>query len=254
MRGANNQSKLCRSRRGQKRKGQHRDATTAPFDAVFTSETLMRGRRERRDRAEEARFARTRVQLHRDKAASGYCTAGDSSNVLPWASGEGLVLEPQAALTAATAAARSNWSVGGLKRCAIIVDRHTHKNGGSTVRDIFLENERLGYGLYQGYTQLGWNSDWRNVRRLADAAVGEGRTPSLLLMIEATRQSSARCTAESIPRPPNDAGSQASSTARSVKLPFPRVSSRVARIMWLSMSASTSARCGAAMIRCGLVP
>jgi len=145
----------------------------------------MRGRRERRNRAEEARFAKTRVQLHRDKAASGYCTAGDSSNVLPWASGEGLVLEPQAALTAATAAARSNWSVGGLKRCAIIVDRHTHKNGGSTVRDIFLENERLGYGLYQGYTQLGWNSDWRNVRRLADAAVGEGRTPSLLLMIEA---------------------------------------------------------------------
>ena len=40
-----------------------------------------------------------------------------------------------------------------LRKCAIVVDRHVHKNGGSTVRDLFLEHERTGHALYQGYTR-----------------------------------------------------------------------------------------------------
>ena len=36
-------------------------------------------------------------------------------------------------------------------RCSIIVDRHVHKNGGSTLRQIFMRNELLDDWLYWGY-------------------------------------------------------------------------------------------------------
>ena len=38
------------------------------------------------------------------------------------------------------------------RRCAILVDRHVHKTGGTTMRDIMLENERRGEWLYWGYS------------------------------------------------------------------------------------------------------
>ena len=38
-----------------------------------------------------------------------------------------------------------------LPACSIVVDRHTHKNGGSTLRDLFLRNELHDGWLYWGY-------------------------------------------------------------------------------------------------------
>ena len=38
-----------------------------------------------------------------------------------------------------------------LPQCSIIVDRHMHKNGGSTLRQIFMRNELLDDWLYWGY-------------------------------------------------------------------------------------------------------
>ena len=38
-----------------------------------------------------------------------------------------------------------------LPACSIVVDRHTHKNGGSTVRELFLSNELHDGWLYWGY-------------------------------------------------------------------------------------------------------
>lgn len=121
---------------------------------------------------------RNHNRLHRMKAPVGYCVPGDAKNVLPWAAGEDLVTTPQHnhSLT--------SWQRTARPRCAVVVDRHVHKNGGSTMRDIFLENERLGYGLYQGYTQLYWRSDFPLLRRMAEVAVKSGRTPSHVLMFE----------------------------------------------------------------------
>ena len=38
-----------------------------------------------------------------------------------------------------------------LPSCSIVVDRHTHKNGGSTMRDLFMRNELLDGWMYWGY-------------------------------------------------------------------------------------------------------
>ena len=38
-----------------------------------------------------------------------------------------------------------------LPSCSIVVDRHTHKNGGSTMRDLFMRNELLDAWMYWGY-------------------------------------------------------------------------------------------------------
>ena len=38
-----------------------------------------------------------------------------------------------------------------LPACSIVVDRHVHKNGGSTVRELFLRNELYDGWLYWGY-------------------------------------------------------------------------------------------------------
>ena len=67
------------------------------------------------------------------------------------------------------------------KRCAIFVDRHVHKNGGSTMRGLLLENERLGHELYQGYTQMYWGRLFRTIRQLHSGA----EAPRQLLMYEA---------------------------------------------------------------------
>ena len=72
-----------------------------------------------------------------------------------------------------------------LRKCAIVVDRHVHKNGGSTVRDLFLEHERLGMALYQGYTQMYWNRDFKFLKAAADAAKERGATPEHVVLVEA---------------------------------------------------------------------
>ena len=122
--------------------------------------------------AAKAAFAKKPIDYARDIG----CTAGAPENVLPWASGEAL---PEVPFT---------WN-GTLppyqrtppKRCAIFVDRHVHKNGGSTMRDLLLENERLGHGLYQGYTQMYWGRLFRTIRQLHSGA----EAPRQLLMYEA---------------------------------------------------------------------
>lgn len=108
------------------------------------------------------------------------CTPGDPDNTLPWAAGEQLVLGP----TRWNGSLPSYQSVAG-RQCAIIVDRHVHKNGGSTMRDLFLENERLGYGLYQGYTQQYWRDDSKKLMSIAEQAVASRTAPKHFLMIEA---------------------------------------------------------------------
>lgn len=128
--------------------------------------------------------ARTHInptQLHSNKADKGYCVEGHPDLVLPWATGEELVVKPQHAANFAL----PSWQRTQRRQCAIVVDRHVHKNGGSTMRDIFLENERLGYGLYHGYMQLYWRYDLPLLRSIAEQAVASGRAPSHFLMIEA---------------------------------------------------------------------
>jgi hypothetical protein len=125
-----------------------------------------------------ADLPRLHSRLRNMKAHAGYCVPGQAKNVLPWAVGEDLVTAPQHNHSLAS------WQRTPRPRCAVVIDRHVHKNGGSTMRDIFLENERLGYGLYQGYTQMYWRSDFPILQRMAEAAVASGRAPSHLLMFE----------------------------------------------------------------------
>ena len=48
------------------------------------------------------------------------------------------------------------------------VDRHLHKNGGSTLREVMLRSEEAGHCLYYGYTQTreGWDRLVREMRTL----------------------------------------------------------------------------------------
>lgn len=104
------------------------------------------------------------------------CHPGDPQNsILPWARSEELPTIPR----------RWNeslypWQITPQGRCGIIVDRHVHKNGGSSIRDMFLENERMGYGLYQGYTQLYWQKDFKQVRKVVDAALEKGQVRAIV--------------------------------------------------------------------------
>ncbi|KAL1499014.1 hypothetical protein AB1Y20_013531 [Prymnesium parvum] len=109
------------------------------------------------------------------------CVPGDPRHrALPWATHEGLPPLPRRWNDSLPA-----WQATRPKRCALLVDRHVHKNGGSSIRDMLLENERMGYGLYQGYTQMYWQKDFKQLRRLVDAALDRGETPELLYMMEA---------------------------------------------------------------------
>jgi len=108
------------------------------------------------------------------------CIPGRAENVLPWASDENLVPGPAERNASLPAYQRTP-----PQRCAIIVDRHVHKNGGSTMRDFFLELERLGYGLYTGYSQMRWAEDGAVLSKLAMAAAKRGAAPRHLIMMEA---------------------------------------------------------------------
>jgi hypothetical protein len=62
------------------------------------------------------------------------------------------------------------------------IDRHLHKNGGSTVREVMLRNEEAGHCVYYGYQQTaeGWRALLRELRAI------NGSTPRLpALCIEA---------------------------------------------------------------------
>jgi hypothetical protein len=111
--------------------------------------------------------------------------------VLPWASPDGLLSPLDGSRRNRTLAPYQSRPA---RRCAFLVDRHVHKNGGSTVRDIWLENERLGFALYQGYNQQGWDPHpdggrereglYPSLMRLAESAITRGEAPNHLLLLE----------------------------------------------------------------------
>lgn len=47
--------------------------------------------------------------------------------------------------------------------CVFLIDRHVHKNGGSTMRELFLANEARGECIYWGYSAYGF--EWRSVKQ-----------------------------------------------------------------------------------------
>ena len=53
------------------------------------------------------------------------------------------------------------------------------------MRDLFLEHERLGMALYQGYTQMYWNRDYRVLKGIAEEAKARGASPEHVVLIEA---------------------------------------------------------------------
>ena len=128
---------------------------------------------------------------HGDPASDSGCTYGDpANNILPWSNSEELPdlarLHEQLLMPNASQAAGRSYISRPLRKCAIVVDRHVHKNGGSSIRDLFLEHERTGHALYQGYTQMYWNRDYRLLRRAAEEALSKhGRAPEHVLLMEA---------------------------------------------------------------------
>lgn len=91
------------------------------------------------------------------------------------------------------------------------VDRHLHKNGGSTIREIMLRNEEAGRCVYYGYTQTreGWDRLMRELTRHRPWSHGGAahqhsnasslaRPPSLCIEAHAS-QASAEFTSRRIP-------------------------------------------------------
>ena len=111
------------------------------------------------------------------------CSADDPAmTVLPWATPGQSGLPPE----------RTPWTRPlppylrtAPRRCAVLIDRHVHKNGGSTVRDLLLEHERMGLALYQGYTQMYWQRDYQQLRGVASEAIARNATPGHVLLVEA---------------------------------------------------------------------
>ena len=92
------------------------------------------------------------------------CNASTHGVRLPWAAQSGL--PPLPVRWNDSSAALPSYQRTRPKKCAILIDRHVHKNGGSTVRDILLEQERLGYALYQGFTQLNWGDVFQKLQKV----------------------------------------------------------------------------------------
>ena len=103
------------------------------------------------------------------------CRAGDPANhILPWSTSERLAVLPVRNMSIRVPACDScRVRNRPLRRCAMLVDRHVHKNGGSTIRDLFLEHERQGLALYHGYQHNSWSDDYRALRFAAEEAVAE---------------------------------------------------------------------------------
>jgi len=111
------------------------------------------------------------------------CTASTHGVRLPWAAQSGL--PPLPVRWNDSNAALPSYQRARPKKCAILIDRHVHKNGGSTVRDILLEQERLGYALYQGFTQLNWGNVFQKLQKLVTQALAAGSTPRMVMLLEA---------------------------------------------------------------------
>ena len=111
------------------------------------------------------------------------CTASTKGLRLPWAAQGGL---PQLPVRwNESSAALPSYQTARPKKCAILIDRHVHKNGGSTIRDFLLEQERLGYALYQGYTQLYWRNLFAKLQKVVTGALEAGSAPQMVMLIEA---------------------------------------------------------------------
>ena len=78
------------------------------------------------------------------------------------------------------------------------VDRHLHKNGGSTMREVMLRNEEAGRCVYYGYTQTreGWDRLMRYMRTINSSAAAA--LPRLCVEAHAS-QASAEFTSRRIP-------------------------------------------------------
>jgi hypothetical protein len=111
------------------------------------------------------------------------CTASTKGLQLPWAAQGGLPQLP--VRRGEPSAALPSYQTTRPKKCAILVDRHVHKNGGSTIRDFLLEQERLGYALYQGYTQLYWRNLFSKLHKVVTGALEAGSAPQMVMLIEA---------------------------------------------------------------------
>ena len=77
------------------------------------------------------------------------------------------------------------------------VDRHLHKNGGSTLREVMLRNEEKGNCVYYGYTQTreGWDRLMAELR-----TVNGSYAPLPRLCVEAhASQASAEFTSRRLP-------------------------------------------------------
>ena len=71
---------------------------------------------------------------------------------------------------------------------AIWLDRHLHKNGGSTIREVMLRNEEAGNCIYWGYGQT--REGWKSTMSLLMALDGsEAKLPSLCIEAHASTAS-----------------------------------------------------------------
>ena len=111
------------------------------------------------------------------------CNASTSGLRLPWAAQGGLT--PLPVRWNDSSSALPSYQHTRPKRCAVLIDRHVHKNGGSTIRDLMLEQERLGYALYQGFTQLYWRRLFQKLQSVVTQALAVGSAPRMVMLIEA---------------------------------------------------------------------
>ena len=94
-------------------------------------------------------------------------------------------------------------SVFGARRrvaMALWVDRHLHKNGGSTIREVMLRNEEAGKCVYYGYTQTreGWDRLMSYLRTVNGTNIEAAALPKVCVEAHAS-QASAEFTSRRIP-------------------------------------------------------
>ena len=83
---------------------------------------------------------------------------------------------------------------------ALWVDRHLHKNGGSTIREVMLRNEEAGKCVYYGYTQTreGWDRLMSYLRTVNGTDIEAAALPKVCVEAHAS-QASAEFTSRRIP-------------------------------------------------------
>lgn len=116
------------------------------------------------------RFLAGREPRKRVRSDLGCFPGAAINKLLPWSEGESLPRLPHAWNQTLPPYLKTL-----PKQCGMLIDRHVHKNGGSTVRDLFLENERHGYALYEGYSQMNWRHESRWLRKRLIEALEVGK-------------------------------------------------------------------------------